>query len=107
MGGLEASSADDRTMAMRAHRLMAFTGFIGPVVILAVKQDSCFVKFHSLQAVIWLGFLGVWAVNLILGVVYTINANRGERAAYPVFGEVAAAGERMTIKGRTTRLETR
>ncbi|HKE08871.1 MAG TPA: hypothetical protein VKB48_13655 [Candidatus Acidoferrum sp.] len=33
MGGLDASSADDRAMAMLAHRLMAFTGFIGPVVI--------------------------------------------------------------------------
>lgn len=40
-------------MAMLAHLLMAFTGFIGPVVILAVKQDSRFVKFHALQAVIW------------------------------------------------------
>jgi hypothetical protein len=36
-------------MAMLAHLLMAFTGFIGPVVILAVKQDSRFVKFHSLR----------------------------------------------------------
>jgi len=135
MSGLEAPSADERTMAMLVHLLMAFTGFIGPVVILAVKQDSRFVKFHALQAVIWqaiylllvfammaiffvgvfssilqnrpqpghtpgpppafvfffpaiwLGFMGAWVLNVILGVVYAIKANRGEWAAYPVFGK--------------------
>lgn len=137
MGGLEEASADERTMAMLAHLLMAFTGFIGPVVILAVKQDSRFVKFHSLQAVIWqaiymalafvmmailfaamfsmvihnpppsapahaegpppafvyffpvlwLGFVGGGVVNVILGVVYAIKANRGEWATYPVYGK--------------------
>ena len=128
-------------MAMLAHLLMAFTGFIGPVVILAVKQDSRFVKFHSLQAVIWqaiymmlvfgmmavffvvlfssilhnptqpahtqglppafvfvfpviwLGFLGGWVVNLILGVVYAIKANSGEWAAYPVVGKRLLPGD--------------
>ena len=37
MDGLEAPSAEERTIAMLAHLLMAFTGFIGPVVILALK----------------------------------------------------------------------
>lgn len=135
MGGLEEPSADEKTMAMLAHLLMAFTGFIGPVVILAVKQDSRFVKFHALQAVIWqaiymvlifammavffvvlfssiihsppqpahtqgpppafifffpviwLSFMGGWVVNVILGVVYAVKANRGEWATYPVFGK--------------------
>ena len=50
--GLEQPTADERTMGMLAHLLMAFTGFIGPIVILCVKKDSRFVKFHSLQALI-------------------------------------------------------
>src|SRR4029077_7799133 len=49
----EAPTEDERTMAMLAHLLMAFTGFIGPLVIFCVKQNSRFVKFHSLQAQIW------------------------------------------------------
>jgi hypothetical protein len=35
----------------------------------------------------WLGFMGGWVVNLILGVVYGIKANRGEWATYPIFGK--------------------
>jgi uncharacterized Tic20 family protein len=134
-GVLEEPSADDRTIAMLAHLLMAFTGFIGPLVIFVVKQNSRFVRFHSLQAlvwqaaymvlvflmmavffvllflsvmhnptppphtqgppptfvfffpVIWLSFMGGWVINLILGVVYAIKANRGEWATYPVLGK--------------------
>lgn len=133
-GVLEEPSADDKTMAMLAHLLMAFTGFIGPLVIFVVKQNSRFVRFHSLQAlvwhaiylglvfammvvffvalfsslihnppqphsqapppvfvyffpVVWLGFMGGWVVNIILGVVYAIKANRGEWATYPVYGK--------------------
>jgi uncharacterized membrane protein len=33
---------------MLAQLLMAFTGFIGPLVIFVVKQNSRFVRFHSL-----------------------------------------------------------
>ena len=131
--GLEAPTEDERTMAMLAHLLMAFTGFIGPLVIFCVKQNSRFVRFHSLQALlwhavylgvifvfmalffvvmmtslihnppephsqtpppfiylfplVWLGFIGGWVVNVILGVVYAIRANRGEWATYPVYGK--------------------
>ena len=131
--GLETPTEDERTMAMLAHLLMAFTGFIGPLVIFCVKQNSRFVRFHSLQALIWhaiylgvifafmavffvvmmtslihnppqphsqtppaffyifpfiwLGFMGGWVVNVILGVVYAIKANRGEWATYPVYGK--------------------
>jgi uncharacterized protein len=132
--GLEEPTADEGTLALLAHLLMAFTGFIGPLVIFCVKQDSRFVKFHSLQALVWqaiymvlvfagmamffvvmfssllhnpppphsqgpppgfvflfplvwLGFMGGWVVNLILGVVYAIKANRGEWATYPIFGK--------------------
>jgi len=131
---LEEPSPDDRTLAMLANLLMAFTGFVGPLIIFVVKQNSRFVKFHSLQALlwhaiymglvfllmavffaatfwslihnppqahsqapppaffvffplIWLSFMGGWAVNLILGVVYAIKANRGEWACYPIYGK--------------------
>jgi uncharacterized Tic20 family protein len=77
VAGLEAPTEDERTMAMLAHLLMAFTGFIGPLVIFCVKQSSRFVRFHSLQALIWHAiyvgftfvfmavFFGVMVTNLI------------------------------------------
>jgi hypothetical protein len=40
-------------MAFLAHLLQVFTGFIAPLVIYCVKQDSRFVKFHALQSLIW------------------------------------------------------
>lgn len=119
-------------MAFLAHLLQVFTGFIGPLIIFCVKQDSRFVKFHALQSLVWqlcymaliffvaIGFffsifasfahippgshqgpaagfliffpllwlliMGGWIVNVILGVVYGLKANRGEWAAYPVIG---------------------
>jgi uncharacterized protein len=143
--GLEEPTADERTMALLAHLLMAFTGFIGPLVIFCVKQNSRFVKFHSLQALIchaiylallfagmamffvvmfsslihnpppphnqgpppgfvflfpflWLGFMGGWVVNLILGVVYALKANRGEWATYPVFGKWLLPEQTLSTK---------
>ena len=133
IAGRETPAEDERTMAMLAHLLSAFTGIIGPLVIFCVKQNSRFARFHSLQALIWhavylaiififmaiffagmmasiihnppqphsqtpptfvfffpliwLAFMGGWVVNVILGVVYAIKANRGEWATYPVFGK--------------------
>jgi uncharacterized protein len=50
---LQAPTQDERTMAFLAHLLQVFTGFIAPLVIYCVKQDSRFVKFHALQSLIW------------------------------------------------------
>ena len=50
---LPAPTPDERTMAFLAHLLQVFTGFIAPLVIYCVKQDSRFVKFHALQSLIW------------------------------------------------------
>jgi hypothetical protein len=44
---------DERTTAFLAHLLQVFTGFIGPLIIFCVKQDSRFVKFHALQCLLW------------------------------------------------------
>jgi uncharacterized Tic20 family protein len=131
---LEEPGPDDRTLAMLALLLMAFSGIIGPLVIFCVKQDSRFVRFHSLQALIWqaayvvlvmlsvsvflvamvaslihnpptphsnapppafvflfpfiwIGTMGGWTANLILGIVYAFKAQRGEWATFPVFGK--------------------
>jgi uncharacterized protein len=140
VAGLEVPTEDERTMALLTHLLSAFTGIIGPLVIFCVKQNSRFVRFHSLQALIWhaiylglvfifmavffagmmasiihnppqphsqeppmfvfffpliwLGFMGGWVLNVILGVVYAIKANRGEWATYPVFGKWLLPEER-------------
>ncbi|MGC1617736.1 MAG: DUF4870 domain-containing protein [Candidatus Acidiferrum sp.] len=50
---LPVPTQDERTMAFLAHLLQVFTGFIAPLVIYCVKQDSRFVKFHALQCLIW------------------------------------------------------
>lgn len=44
---------DECTIAFLAHLLQVFTGFIGPLIIFCIKQDSRFVKFHALQALVW------------------------------------------------------
>jgi uncharacterized protein len=124
---------DECTMAFLAHLLQVFTGFLAPLIIFLVKQDSRFVKFHALQSLIWqlfymvatfgtfiaffifmiagaihsgamghnqspppgfliffpliwVVFLGGWVINLVLGIVYGIKANRGEWAGYPLIG---------------------
>jgi uncharacterized Tic20 family protein len=53
LNSLPAPTQDERTMALLAHLLQVFTGFIAPLVIYCVKQDSRFVKFHALQSLIW------------------------------------------------------
>lgn len=48
---------DEKTMAMLAHALSLVTGVIGPLIILLVKgEESKFVKFHAMQALIAMGF---------------------------------------------------
>ena len=133
--GNDVPTKDECTMAFLAHLLQVFTGFIAPLVIFLVKQDSRFVKYHALQSLIWqlcymavvfggmivflgsmfltiahpgaavpgqhqppppaiflvlpvmwLLMMGGWVINLILGIVYGIKANRGEWAGYPIIG---------------------
>ena len=57
---------DERTMAMLAHLLQLFTGFLGPLVIYFVRRESRFVVFHSMQAVFWQLALALGFVLIVL-----------------------------------------
>jgi uncharacterized protein len=64
---LPAPTQDERTMAFLAHLLQVFTGFIAPLVIYCIKQDSRFVKFHALQSLIWqLCYMALFFVLMIV-----------------------------------------
>jgi uncharacterized Tic20 family protein len=43
---------DEKTMAIFAHVLQLFGGWIGPLVIFLIKRQSRFVSFHALQALL-------------------------------------------------------
>jgi uncharacterized Tic20 family protein len=38
---------------------------------------------------IWLGFMGIWVATIVIAVIYSIKAGRGEWAEYPVVGGLA------------------
>ncbi|HJZ64751.1 MAG TPA: DUF4870 domain-containing protein [Candidatus Acidoferrum sp.] len=44
---------DERTMALLAHILGIFAGFLAPLIFFLVKRDSKFVSFHALQSLAW------------------------------------------------------
>jgi len=100
------SSPDEKTMAMLAHLLTLFTGFIGPLIIWLIKKDdSDFVNdqgkealnfgisitiYYFVAALSFLVLIGIILVpavlifaivNIIRG---TIAANKGERFRYPL-----------------------
>jgi uncharacterized membrane protein len=53
LASLPEPTQDECRMAFLAHVLQVFAGVIAPLIILCVKQDSRFVKFHALQSLIW------------------------------------------------------
>ena len=129
--GLYVPTQDERTMALLAHVLGIFSGFLAPLIFFLVKRESKFVSFHALQSLAWhivylicifggiiifvvsmistgafhdhpksepplafFGFFGVfWLVaagggilNIVLGIVYGVKANKGEWAQFPLLG---------------------
>ena len=42
--------------------------------------------FFGILGFVWLFAMGGWVVNLILGIVYGIKANKGEWAQFPLIG---------------------
>ncbi len=86
-----APTQDEKTMAMLAHVLQIFTWWIGPLVIFIVKQDSKFVRFHALQALLWqialivcwmLG-MGVW-LAVIFSTIFSSAGKPAPNQAPPV-----------------------
>lgn len=53
LNSFPAPTQDERTFGLLAHLLQIFTGFMGPLVILILKQNSRFVKFHAMQSLLW------------------------------------------------------
>jgi uncharacterized protein len=63
---------DERKMAMLAHVLQLFGGFIAPLIIFLVKRDSRFVRFHALQPLIWQCTLMVLTFIMMAGFMMTM-----------------------------------
>jgi uncharacterized Tic20 family protein len=42
--------------------------------------------FFVLFPLFWLGFLGFYGLNVVIGILYGVKAGRGEWAAYPLLG---------------------
>jgi len=58
-------------MALLAHILGIFAGFLAPLIFFLVKRDSKFVSFHALQALAW---HVIYFVLMMVGmVVFFIN----------------------------------
>lgn len=102
-----APTKDDMNMAMLAHLLGIFTGFLGPLIIwLVKKEDSAFIEEAGREALnfqitllivyVVLGIFGiftcglgsllifpVWIVALVFMILATLAATKGEAYQYP------------------------
>ncbi|MFI6510209.1 DUF4870 domain-containing protein [Streptosporangium sp. NPDC050855] len=98
--------SDDTTMALLAHLLGLLTSFIGPLVLYLAKRDgSPYVRDQAAEALnfqltvliayvvccvlafVLVGFvlmLLLWIGSLIMAIVATVAASRGERYRYPM-----------------------
>ncbi len=76
-------------MAMLAHVLMIFTGFIGPLIIWLIRKQSKYVSFHALQAlwwqVLWIGIVLLLIVGGVLLTVLGAMAEQGHGGPPPIF----------------------
>jgi uncharacterized Tic20 family protein len=70
---MPAVSRDEYTLGMLAHVLQIFTWLIGPVLILLIRRDSKFVRYHAMQVVLFqLLVVIVWVASfaaLVAGAV--------------------------------------
>jgi uncharacterized Tic20 family protein len=98
-------TSDEKTMAILAHILTIFAGFIAPLVVYLVKKDeSAYVAAHAKESlnfqltlliaylicivlmVVLIGILLIWVVmiaNLVLVIMATIKASEGKLYKYP------------------------
>jgi uncharacterized Tic20 family protein len=97
---------DPKTMAMLAQLLGIFTGFLGPLIIYLINgEKDPYVRHHSAEALnfqitLFIGYLAsfalmlvligfitffvVWIGGLVLMIMATMAANRGEWYRYPI-----------------------
>lgn len=100
------SGTDPKTMAMLAQLLGIFTGFLGPLIIYLVNgEKDPYVRHHSAEAlnfqitlaiayvasfVLMLVLIGfvlffvVWIGSIVMMIMATLAANRGEWYRYPI-----------------------
>lgn len=96
----------DTSMAMLAHLLGLFTGFLGPLVIYLTKRDDdAFTRFHAAEAlnfqisivIAWIGtfilffvIIGFFLLPVLLVLQFlfpimgSVKSNRGEWWKYPL-----------------------
>jgi len=107
-------SQEDKTMGMLAYILAIFTSWLGPLILFLVKKDqSKFVAFHAIQALVLMGavFLVYVAANIlsvlhlglialpiamlvgfggfVLNILAAIAANKGQWYEMPIVGKYA------------------
>jgi uncharacterized Tic20 family protein len=105
-GGIAAPSRDAKNLAMLAHLLGIFTGFLVPLIIWLIKKDEdAFIDDQAKEALnfqitatialiiasfsiyILIGcvlFPAVLIADLVLGIMAAMAASRGEQYRYPV-----------------------
>ncbi len=74
-------SQDERTMSMLSYVLSLFFGFLPPLIIFFVKGDSRFVRFHTLQLLLWNVLVAVLFalafVFFFIGIIFTAATTGG------------------------------
>jgi len=87
---------DDRTMGSLAHFLQIACSWIAPLVILLLKRDSLFVKFHALQAlflqICFLAVSIVGAVAFMITILATMPASGSSAQHVPPLVMIAGFG---------------
>jgi uncharacterized Tic20 family protein len=98
-------SSDDNNMAILAHVLGIFTGFVGPLVIYLVTKDKPYAYKQAKEALnfqititiawvvswilalVFIGFLlmaVVWVYSLIMAIMAAMACSKGEDYRYPL-----------------------
>ncbi|MCB2155660.1 DUF4870 domain-containing protein [bacterium] len=67
----DAPTPDEKTMGMLAHLLGVFTGFIGALIIWAIKKDeSKYIAKQSMEALFFqIGMAALWLIVTLISVV--------------------------------------
>jgi uncharacterized Tic20 family protein len=86
----EELTQDEKAYAGLSHALMISTWWIGPLVILLMKKESRFVKFHALQALFWqIIFTSIYFVGMaiVFAVMFTmvLTVPQGKATQPPQF----------------------